>query len=87
MQPPSLEEFLEHGYRRLVDIGEDPTKYTKSLKTKYFSWDDNNWHTGNGRKIKNWKSTLTNTLQYLKAEKIEVKEEIDLTQMVLKQWK
>lgn len=86
MKPPSLEEFLDHGYKRLVDIGEDPRKYTKSLKTKYFAWDDNDWHTGNGRKIKNWKSTLTNTLQYLRAEQIKVNDPVDLTELVLKKW-
>lgn len=85
-QPPSLEEFMEHGRSRLVDIGEDPNLYTKSLKAKYFAWADNDWHTGNNKKIKNWKSTLTNTLQYLKAEKIEVKEYVDLTELVLKKW-
>ena len=74
MTPPPLDEFLEHGYTRLQILGENPEMYTKSLTAKYLAWSDNDWHTGNGRKIKNWKSTLTNTLIYLKAEKIEVVE-------------
>lgn len=71
---PTLEEFLEHGYEGLEFLGEDPKRYIKSLKAKYLSWKQNGWKTGKGRKIKNWRSTLTNTLIYLKAENIEVNE-------------
>ena len=84
MNPPSLEEFLDHGHKRLVDIGKDPTLYTVALKAKYFAWADNDWKTGKNRKIKNWKSTLTNTLQWLKPE--QPKDEINLTALVKRQW-
>ena len=72
MTPPTLDEFLEHGAQRLQIMGENPEHYKKSLIAKYLAWNDNDWHTGNGRAIKNWKSTLSNTLPYLKAEKITV---------------
>jgi hypothetical protein len=74
MTPPTLDEFLEHGAQRLQIMGENPEHYKKSLIAKYLAWSDNDWHTGNGRVIKNWKSTLSNTLPYLKSNKIEVKE-------------
>lgn len=72
MKPPTLDEFVEHGEQRLSVMGENPKAYKKSLIAKFLAWSDNDWHTGNGRKIKNWKSTLSNTLPYLRAEKIEV---------------
>lgn len=72
MNAPTLDEFIEHGEMRLQIMGEDPRKYRKSLISKFLAWSDNDWHTGNNRKIKNWKSTLSNTLPYLKAERIEV---------------
>ncbi|MEM6815289.1 MAG: hypothetical protein AAF600_13040 [Bacteroidota bacterium] len=74
MKAPTLEEFIEHGEDRLSIMGEDPKRYRKSLISKYLAWSDNDWRTGNGRKIKNWKSTLSNTLPYLRAERIEVNE-------------
>lgn len=47
------------------------------LKLKYESWNENNWYTGgkNSRAIKNWKTTLLNTMKYLKKEKDSGKKE------------
>ena len=74
MTPPSLDEFIEHGSSRLQIMGENPELYKKALIKKFLAWSDNSWHTlgSKPRKIKNWRSTLTNSLDYLKAEKIEV---------------
>lgn len=47
-----------------------------SLKLKYESWVENDWKNGKGKKIKNWKSTLLNTLPYIK-EKSSAKKEKD----------
>jgi len=35
------------------------------LSLKYESWKVNGWVNGNGKRIKNWKSTLLNTLPYM----------------------
>lgn len=83
MKPPSLDEFVEHGEQRLSVMGENPKAYKKSLIAKFLAWSDNDWHTGNGRKIKNWKSTLSNTLPYLKAERIDVKEPTTITEKLI----
>lgn len=74
MTPPTLDEFIEHGEIRLQMMGENPSQYRKALIKKYLAWSDNDWNTlgKKSRKIKNWRSTLTNSLDYLKAEKIEV---------------
>lgn len=74
MKPPKLDEFIEHGQTRLQIMGENPELYKKALINKYLAWSDNDWHTlgRSQRKIKNWRSTLTNSLGYLKADKIEV---------------
>lgn len=68
MKQPTLDEFVEHGKSRLQILGKNPEEYTTSLVAKFLAWTDNNWKTGNNREIKNWKSTLTNTLVYLKPE-------------------
>ena len=66
---PTLDEFLEHGAQRLQIMGENPEHYKKSMTAKYLAWLDNDWHTIKPkRKIKNWKSTLTNTLPHLSKE-------------------
>lgn len=53
----------------------------KKLELKYESWVENKWMTGgkNSRKIKNWKSTLLNTLPYLQKEKNSAQKEKVLT--------
>jgi len=77
MKIPTLDQFVEHGEIRLQMMGENPKEYKKALIKKYLAWSDNDWHTlgKSKRKIKNWRSTLTNSLDYLKAEKIEVNDE------------
>lgn len=61
-EPPTLEEFLEYAIREKPNVDEE------SVKLKYKSWIANGWQT-NGKTpkpIKNWKSTLLNTLPHLK---------------------
>jgi len=57
---PSFEEFKEYActHKPLVDLG--------LLKLKYESWIVSGWKTGADKPIKNWKSTLLNTLPYIK---------------------
>jgi len=43
------------------------------LELKYKSWVEAGWKTGKDKDIKNWKSTLLNTLQYLVDENIKQK--------------
>ncbi len=67
--PPSYEDFESYALEKAekVDLKIDLVK----LKLKYQSWKENDWHNGHGRKIKNWKTTLNNTLPYLKQEENE----------------
>lgn len=70
---PTLEEFLiyaEHATK------ENFKSYKNSLELKYKSWAENGWMTGGAksRQIKNWKSTLLNTIPYLKQEEIKKQE-------------
>ena len=59
---PPFEEFLSYARenKKNVDVPD--------LKLKYESWNVNGWQTGGSkpRKIINWKTTLLNTLPYLK---------------------
>jgi hypothetical protein len=59
---PTLDEFVAYGVKQLPDVN------TEALRLKYSSWVESNWIVtvgGKTRPIKNWKSTLNNTLPYL----------------------
>lgn len=62
---PSLEIFLEYAKEK---TGNDYISLKKSIEFKYNSWAENSWKTGHGNEIKNWKSTLLNTIPHLKKE-------------------
>lgn len=57
---PNFEEFLNYVLEN--DSSVDRLK----LELKYKSWIENDWNDGNGKKIKNWKSKVLNTIPYLK---------------------
>jgi len=57
---PEWIEFLTYGLEK------KPTICHSSLKLKYEAWKVNDWKNGNGKPIKNWKSTLLNTIPYIK---------------------
>ena len=57
-------------------IGEDKPELDYAIKSKYEAWKDNGWKDGNGKEIKNWKTTLRNTMPYLKPIE-QPKEETD----------
>lgn len=59
---PTLEEFIAHAKSRKANVNPE------DVRLRYFSWVDNDWSITRNRvkePIKNWKSTLTNTLKYL----------------------
>lgn len=62
---PSLEDFIEHGNKKLTALGKSPSNYLYSLTAKYETWVGNGWKDGNDKEIKNWKSKLTNTIPFL----------------------
>lgn len=70
---PSVEEFIEYGLKQLPEVDTD------ALRLKYFSWVETDWCIlvgGKTRPIKNWKSTLNNTLPYL-PKKVIVERTLD----------
>jgi len=63
---PSCEDFIAYAVSQISDIN------TEEVRLKYESWKVNNWCTnvkGKEKPIKNWKSTLLNTLPYLGRKK------------------
>ena len=63
---PTLEEFIAYG------VSLKPNVNTEQVKLKYNAWLENDWCTnrkGVNSKIKNWKSTLSNTLPYISETK------------------
>lgn len=67
--PPNFQEFKDYALEKLPDVD------LENLKLKYQSWIENGWKTGKNQSLKNWKSTLLNTLPYLKKEKSSAKKE------------
>lgn len=67
---PTKEEFVAYGLEKLPEVS------VESLRLKYEAWISSDWCTnkaGKLTKIKNWKTTLLNTLPYLpKQQKDEV---------------
>jgi hypothetical protein len=57
---PTFEDFKKYSLEK------KPKVCINTLKLKYESWIENDWKNGNGKSIKNWKSTLLNTLPYIK---------------------
>ena len=73
---PSCEEFIAYAVSNVSDVN------TEEVRLKYESWKVNNWCTnvkGKEKPIKNWKSTLLNTLPYLSRTKPEQLSEEQLT--------
>lgn len=74
---PEWYEFLNYAEEKAAHLGLDLSE--SKLQGKYEAWKTNGWKTGNDRPIKNWKSTLLNTLPYLQKEKgSDQKERFDL---------
>lgn len=60
---PDLEKFLIHCKSVLKENFND---YEFSLKSKYETWVADDWKDGHGKKIKNWKNKINNTIPHLK---------------------
>lgn len=63
---PSYEEFSDFALQKSFElkINLDETK----LKLKFSAWVENGWKDGHDKPIKNWKSKLLQTLNYLKKD-------------------
>lgn len=73
---PTLDEFINFANEKLYQIGKRNVEdFRAEIILKYEAWKENGWKTGceKSRKIKNWKSTLNNTIGYFKGEKSENK--------------
>jgi len=60
---PAFNDFKEYA------LSKKPNVNIEALNLKYQSWVEGGWVNGNGRKIKNWKTSLLNTLPYIKEKK------------------
>ena len=57
---PTVEEFIAHA------ISKKTTLDVEAVRLKYDAWVTNGWKNGNDKPIKNWKSSLNNTIPHLK---------------------
>lgn len=62
---PELQDFLSYAQSK---VPQEYPQLINSLKLKYEAWREAGWRDGNGKPIKNWKSTLLNTIPYLKRD-------------------
>jgi hypothetical protein len=65
--PPLFSEFYKYAFDKSFELKIDLCE--KQLQAKYMAWVENGWKTGKNQPIKNWKTTLLNTLNFLKKEK------------------
>jgi hypothetical protein len=56
---PSFDEFKNYA------LENEPTLNHQALDLKYKAWVANDWKDGNDKPIKNWKTKILNTIQYL----------------------
>lgn len=75
---PQFSEFLEYALEKKPNVDQE------AVKLKYESWKVNGWKTGgkSPRKIKNWKSTLLNTLKHLGEQKVESQEDAEAREIM-----
>ena len=59
---PTLEEFLK--FAKTLNSYDD--SLDENLKSKYEEWSEKGWKNNFGRPITDWKSTIKNTMPYLK---------------------
>jgi hypothetical protein len=64
-QIPDINEFLAYAIEKKPNVNKE------HVRLKYEAWKQAGWKTGTNNKIVNWKSTLANTLPYIK--EVEVK--------------
>lgn len=60
---PTREEFISYGLNKGNELRLNVCRI--KLNAKFEAWEANDWKTGHGRKIKNWRSTLLNTLPFM----------------------
>lgn len=65
---PSYSDFKDYALTKQPDIN------LEALKYKYDAWVENGWKNGNDREIKNWKTSLLQTLQYLPKQPKKVRD-------------
>lgn len=73
---PTISEFVAYA------LDKTPNVDVEAVRLKYHSWIENKWCINRGgkfTKIKNWKTSLLNTLPYLpKQQKTEVKSDVNM---------
>ena len=61
---PTFEEFKTYG------LSKEPTLSFQGLKFKYEAWVENGWKNGFDKPIKNWKTSLLNTIPHLEKNSV-----------------
>lgn len=65
---PTFLDFKSYALSKQPDVS------LEALKYKYDAWVENGWRNGNDREIKNWKTSLLQTLQYIPKQPKKVRD-------------
>lgn len=66
--PPSREEFIEHAIKKLPAHNAEwtPDRVRSCANLQFDTYVDQDWHDGNGKKIKSWKTKSINSMIHKK---------------------
>lgn len=60
---PTIEDFISYGLKKAEE--NNMVVSETAIRMKYEAWKTNGWKNGNDKQIKNWKSSLLNTLKFI----------------------
>jgi hypothetical protein len=73
-----IAEFLEFAKDEFLKIGLSYENYEYAIKSKFETWESQDWKDGHGKPIKNWKLKLKNVIPFLKPIKVSVLPEVKI---------
>lgn len=71
-------EFLDFAKEEFLKLGLSYENYEYAIKSKFETWESQDWKDGHGKPIKNWKLKLKNVIPFLKPIKFSALPEIKI---------
>lgn len=71
-------EFLDFAKEEFLKLGLSYENYEYAIKSKFETWESQDWKDGHGKPIKNWKLKLKNVIPFLKPIKFSAFPEVKI---------
>ena len=71
-------EFLDFAKEEFLKLGLSYENYEYAIKSKFETWESQDWKDGHGKPIKNWKLKLKNVIPFLKPIKFSALPEVKI---------